>query len=100
MVVPYRNPWECLMAKQKIQICPVGCQSLPIIVERKDRPVWKGYTANWRAIAVFAVLVLVYIVPKMKHIIHRIFACRVPECIEESKRKIAARIYSQTDLRD
>ena len=49
---------------------------------------------------VLSVFVLVDVIPKMDDIVDRVFARRVPVCIEKSEGKIATGVNGKADLRD
>lgn len=50
--------------------------------------------------AVITVLVLVYVIAKVEHVIHRVLAGWITKGIEEAKGKVTAGIDCQSDLGD
>lgn len=88
------------MAEQKVQVCAIRGMTLAIIVQCVNLTIRKRYSPKAVAPAIVSVSVLVQIVPQMKHIVNRIFTCRIPICIEESKGVIAARIHGKSNLGD
>ena len=62
------------MTEKKIKVGPVCSDSLPVVVERENRPIWKRDTPNALSPTVVPILILIYIVSKMKNVIHGILA--------------------------
>ena len=88
------------MTEQKVEIGSVSRNSFPVIIESEDGLVWQRHTADRLAPAIVAILILVDIVTKMEHIVHRILARWVAKRIEEAEREVGAAVDRKTDLSD
>ena len=97
---PDRDPRESRMTEQKVEIGSVSRNSFPVIIESEDGLVWQRHTADRLAPAIVAILILVDIVTKMEHIVHRILARWVAKRIEEAEREVGAAVDRKTDLSD
>lgn len=62
VVVPDWNPWELLMAQQKIQISSVGGVSLSVVVQSVDLTIWEWNAPKGVSPTIFAVSILVDVV--------------------------------------
>lgn len=88
------------MTEQKIEIRPVRCNPLPVVVERVDGLIWQRDSANRLTPAVIAVLILVYVIPKVEHVVDRVLPCWVAKRVEEAEREVGAAIDGKANLGD
>ena len=87
------------MAQQEIQVRSICGMAFAIIVQGVDLAVWKWNSTQTVAPAVVPIGILVQVVPKMQHVVDRVFSCRIPVCIEKPKRVVAARVDRKADFR-
>ena len=62
------------MTEKKIKVGPVGSYSLPVVIKREDGPIWERNTSNALPPAIVTIFVLIYVIPKMNHVIYRVLA--------------------------
>lgn len=66
------------MTEKKIQVGPVCCYSLSIVIERENCSVWERNSPKALSPTVVTVLVLVYIVPEMNYVVDGVLASYKP----------------------
>lgn len=99
MVVPDRDPRECLMAQEQVLVCTVGRKPLTIIVERVDDAFGRWNAVDGVAISVVSVTgILVDVIAKMENIVNAVFAGWIAVSVEEAelREKCLAHVSAQT----
>ena len=63
------------MTEKKIKVGPVCSYSLPIVIEREDRPIWERNPSNALSPSIVTILILVYVVPEMDYLLMLALEC-------------------------
>ena len=71
-----------------------------VIIEVKDGSIGKGNPPNGLTKPIVAILILINIVPQMKHIVDRVFAYRVSVSVEKAKGEITTGVNGKANVCD
>lgn len=98
VVVPNWDPRKPLVAREEVEVSPVGGETLPVVVKAVYLLVGEWHSAYSLAIAVVTVLVLINVVAQKDHVVDRVFANHIAVGVEEAKGEVRTRVDGDSDF--